>query len=59
MAAVACFGLGEATAKGGREQNVVWGYVLSVLGLGMAALQTNMADNAMRDYGKARCLKEY
>jgi len=56
---VACFGLGEATAKGGREQNVVWGYVLSVLGLGMAALQTNMADNAMRDYGKARCLKEY
>jgi hypothetical protein len=30
---------------------VVWGYVLSVLGLGMAALQTNMADNAMRDHG--------
>jgi hypothetical protein len=29
------------------------GYVLSFLGLGMAALQTNMADNAMRDHGGA------
>ena len=27
------------------------GYVLSVLSLGLAAVQTNMADNAMRDYG--------
>ena len=29
----------------------VVGHVLSVLGLGLAALQTNMADNAMRDHG--------
>ena len=50
IAAVACFGLGEAGADDGGENRVV-GYVLSVLGLGLAALQTNMADNAMRDHG--------
>ena len=44
-----CFGLGEARATGGEDHTM--GYVLSVLGLGLAALQTNMADNAMRDYG--------
>ena len=50
IAAVACFGLGEAGADDGGEDRVV-GYALSVLGLGLAALQTNMADNAMRDHG--------
>ena len=50
IAAVACFGLGEAGADDGGENRVV-GHVLSVLGLGLAALQTNMADNAMRDHG--------
>ena len=50
IAAVACFGLGEAGAEAGGENRAA-GYVLSVLGLGLAALQTNMADNAMRDHG--------
>ena len=40
----------RAGADDGGENRVV-GYVLSVLGLGLAALQTNMADNAMRDHG--------
>jgi adenosine 3'-phospho 5'-phosphosulfate transporter B3 len=50
IAAVACFGLGEQTADQGGEDHTM-GYALSVLGLGLAALQTNMADNAMRDFG--------
>ena len=45
MSSVGCFGLGEAKATGGEDHTM--GYVLSVLGLGLAALQTNMADNAM------------
>ena len=49
IVSVACFGLGEAHADKGQDHT--WGYVLSVLGLGLAALQTNMADNAMRDHG--------
>ena len=48
--AVACFGLGEEAA-GAHTENHWLGYVLSVLSLGLAAVQTNMADNAMRDYG--------
>lgn len=49
MTSVGCFGLGEAKAGDGEDRTM--GYVLSVLGLGLAALQTNMADNAMRDHG--------
>ena len=49
ISSVGCFGLGEAKSNGGEDHTM--GYVLSVLGLGLAALQTNMADNAMRDYG--------
>ena len=49
IVSVACFGLGEAHADKGSDHT--WGYVLSLLGLGLAALQTNMADNAMRDHG--------
>ena len=49
IGSVGCFGLGESKATGGEDQTM--GYVLSVLGLGLAALQTNMADHAMRDYG--------
>lgn len=49
ICSVGCFGLGEAEATGGEDHTM--GYVLSVAGLGLAALQTNMADNAMRDHG--------
>ncbi|MDA9098257.1 DMT family transporter [bacterium] len=54
IVAVACFGLGEGSSSGGDgsdSENHLMGYVLSIAGLGLAALQTNMADNAMRDHG--------
>ena len=51
IVAVACFGLGEESAGTGNDENHSMGYVLSIAGLALAALQTNMAEHAMRDHG--------
>ena len=51
IVAVACFGLGEEASGAGRDENHWIGYVLSFAGLALAALQTNMAEHAMRDHG--------
>ena len=51
IVAVACFGLGEESAGTGHDENHAMGYVLSLAGLALAALQTNMAEHAMRDHG--------
>ena len=44
IVAVACFGLGEESAGTGHDENHAMGYVLSLAGLALAALQTNMAE---------------
>ena len=51
IVAVACFGLGEEASGAGRDANHWMGYALSFAGLALAALQTNMAEHAMRDHG--------
>ena len=52
IVAVACFGLGEESShSAGDDENHSLGYALSLAGLALAALQTNMAEHAMRDHG--------
>ena len=52
IVAVACFGLGEESShSAGHDEHHAMGYVLSLAGLALAALQTNMAEHAMRDHG--------